>query len=49
MQREELTNILSMWQVEKHEKYLGIPSICGRSKKTLFDSLFDRIWKKLQG
>ena len=49
MQREELTNILSMWQVEKHEKYLGIPSISGRSKKTLFDSLFNRIWKKLQG
>ena len=48
-QREELTNILSMRQVDNHEKYLGIPSISGRSKKTLFDSLLDRIWKKLQG
>ncbi|XP_048502752.1 uncharacterized protein LOC125498565 [Beta vulgaris subsp. vulgaris] len=35
--------------VEKHEKYLGIPSISGRSKRAVFDSLLDRIWKKLQG
>ena len=47
--REELTRILQMRQVEKHEKYLGIPSISGRSKRAIFDSLLDRIWKKLQG
>ncbi|XP_048489793.1 uncharacterized mitochondrial protein AtMg00310-like [Beta vulgaris subsp. vulgaris] len=41
--------ILNMRQVEKHEKYLGILSISGRSKKAVFDSLLDRIWKKLQG
>ena len=49
MQREELTNILHMQQVDRHEKYLGIPSISGRSKKAIFDSLMDRIRKKLQG
>ncbi|XP_048499407.1 putative ribonuclease H protein At1g65750 isoform X2 [Beta vulgaris subsp. vulgaris] len=48
-QREELKNILNMRQVDRHEKYLGIPSISGRSKKAVFDSLMDRIWKKLQG
>lgn len=49
MQRNELTNLLNMRQVDRHEKYLGIPSISGRSKKVIFDSLMDRIWKKLQG
>ena len=48
-QREVLAGILNMRQVDRHEKYLGIPSISGRSKKLLFDSLLDRIWKKLQG
>ena len=42
-------NVLNMRQVTRHEKYLGIPSISGRSKKLIFDSLLDRIWKKLQG
>ncbi|XP_048493277.1 uncharacterized protein LOC125493797 [Beta vulgaris subsp. vulgaris] len=47
--REELKNVLNMRQVEQHAKYLGIPFILGRSKKSIFDSLLDRIWKKLQG
>ena len=38
-----------MRQVEKHEKYIDIPSISGRSKKAIFESLIDRIWKKLRG
>ncbi|XP_010690686.1 uncharacterized protein LOC104904188 [Beta vulgaris subsp. vulgaris] len=48
-QREDLTNVLNMRQVENHEKYPGIPFISGRLKKLIFDSLLDRIWKKLQG
>ena len=48
-QKAYLISILNMRQVEKHEKYLGIPSISGRSKKLVFSSLLDRIWKKLQG
>ena len=48
-QKAELIGILNMRQVDKHEKYLGIPSISGRSKKIIFASLLDRIWKKLQG
>lgn len=35
--------------VQVHEKYLGIPTIIGRSKKTIFAALKDRIWKKVQG
>ncbi|XP_056697634.1 uncharacterized mitochondrial protein AtMg00310-like [Spinacia oleracea] len=35
--------------VQVHAKYLGIPTIIGRSKKSVFATLKDRIWKKLQG
>ncbi|KAL0335239.1 UNVERIFIED_CONTAM: hypothetical protein Sradi_4735800 [Sesamum radiatum] len=34
---------------EKHEKYLGLPSMTFRSKKALFVSLKDRIWKRIHG
>lgn len=30
-------------------KYLGLPSLIGRSKKTAFNFLKDRLWNKLQG
>ncbi|KAL0449431.1 UNVERIFIED_CONTAM: hypothetical protein Slati_1499500 [Sesamum latifolium] len=32
---------------DHHEKYLGLPSVVGRSKKAVFDSVCDRIWKKI--
>ncbi|XP_057251673.1 uncharacterized mitochondrial protein AtMg00310-like [Beta vulgaris subsp. vulgaris] len=38
-----------MRQVDRHQKYLGIPALCGRSKKVLFRELLDRMWKKLRG
>ena len=48
-QKEELMRLLHMRQVDRHEKYLGIPTVAGRSKKAVFGALLDRIWKKLQG
>ncbi|XP_048492579.1 uncharacterized protein LOC125493354 [Beta vulgaris subsp. vulgaris] len=38
-----------MRQVDRHQKYLGIPALCGRSKKVLFRELLYRMWKKLRG
>ena len=38
-----------MRQVDSHNKYLGLPTMVGRSKKVMFETLMDRIWKKLQG
>ncbi|XP_021738796.1 uncharacterized protein LOC110705261 [Chenopodium quinoa] len=38
-----------MRRVDRHEKYLGIPTAPGRSKRVVFEALLDRIWKKLQG
>ncbi|XP_021720087.1 uncharacterized protein LOC110687459 [Chenopodium quinoa] len=47
--KRELIDILSMKEVKKHEKYLVIPAICGRSKSVTFGALTDRVWKKLHG
>ncbi|KAL0404184.1 UNVERIFIED_CONTAM: putative mitochondrial protein [Sesamum radiatum] len=32
---------------DRHEKYLGLPSVVGRSKMGVFDSVRDWIWKKI--
>ena len=40
---------LGVREVNRHEKYLGLPTIIGRSKKAVFSCLKERIWKKLQG
>ncbi|XP_021766307.1 uncharacterized protein LOC110730792 [Chenopodium quinoa] len=47
--QEELVDLLKMKPVMKHEKYLGTPTVIGRSKRMVFAALKDRIWKKLQG
>lgn len=44
-----LLDILNMNLVDKHEKYLGIPTIIWRSRKAVFMALKDRVWKNLQG
>lgn len=33
-------------QVDRHEKYIGISTIVGRSKRVVFSVCLDRIWKK---
>ena len=40
---------LSFKAVEGHEKYLGLPTFIGSSKKRIFQSIQDRVWKKLKG
>ncbi|XP_048494687.1 uncharacterized protein LOC125494872 [Beta vulgaris subsp. vulgaris] len=47
--RESTKSILVMREVEWHDRYLGLPTLLGRSKKVSFASIKDRIWKKLQG
>ncbi|XP_021836344.2 uncharacterized protein [Spinacia oleracea] len=47
--RQEIVTTLGVKEVERHEKYLGLPTIIGRSKKVIFASIKERIWKKLQG
>ncbi|XP_021715423.1 uncharacterized protein LOC110683373 [Chenopodium quinoa] len=47
--RQEIIQILGVREVERHEKYLGLPTIIGRSKKAIFAGLKERLWKKQQG
>lgn len=49
MRKQEMIDVLNMRLVDKHDKYLGIPSLAGRSKRVVFRELLDRVWKKLQG
>ena len=49
MRKEDLITLLNMKQVDKNQKYLGIPTVTGRSKKVVLCSILDRIWKKLRG
>lgn len=47
--REQITAFLNVKEVDRHSKYLGLPTMVGRSKKVIFSTLKERIWKKLNG
>ena len=46
--RQIIKEQLGVNEVERHSKYLGLPTIIGRSKKAIFACLKERIWKKIQ-
>ncbi|KAL0366992.1 UNVERIFIED_CONTAM: hypothetical protein Sradi_3589300 [Sesamum radiatum] len=43
----ELTSVLGVMVLAKHEKYFGLLIVAGCSKRELFEGLKDRIWHKL--
>lgn len=47
--RGEILQILGVREVDRHQKYLGLPTIIGRSKNTVFQCIKGRVWKKMQG
>ncbi|XP_021743457.1 uncharacterized protein LOC110709547 [Chenopodium quinoa] len=47
--RKLIVETLGVREVDRHEKYLGLPTLIGRPKKAVFTCLKKRIWKKLQG
>ncbi|XP_074278012.1 uncharacterized protein LOC141601617 [Silene latifolia] len=47
--RNHLAEVLGVAAVEAQEKYLGLPTVIGRSKKALPNILRDKLSKKLQG
>ena len=45
--KETITNILGVRAVMRTGKYLGLPSMVGRSKEATFGFIKDRIWHKI--
>lgn len=46
---DTVRDILPVQVVEKHDKYLGLPTEMGRSKREVFGWLRERVWMKVQG
>ncbi|CAL2232092.1 unnamed protein product [Prunus armeniaca] len=47
--QDNLAAILGVRRVDQHDVYLGLPTHVGRSRRQCFNSLKERIWKKVQG
>ena len=47
--RSEVLNLLGPMQDTHHKKYLGLPSIIGKSKVEIFTEIKERVEKKLSG
>ncbi|XP_057444459.1 uncharacterized protein LOC130736674 [Lotus japonicus] len=45
----ELKQLLGVKAVESYDKYLGLPTIIGKSKSQIFRFVKERVWKKLKG
>lgn len=46
---EQVRHILSIGQVARCERYLGLPVSVGRSRKKTFEYIKQRIWARIQG
>ncbi|KAL0318500.1 UNVERIFIED_CONTAM: hypothetical protein Sangu_2006200 [Sesamum angustifolium] len=47
--RVVLARILEVEVRDKHDEYLGLPSIVGKSKREVFEGLNERCWNKFNG
>jgi hypothetical protein len=47
--QERIKALLGVQVSCQHEKYLGLPSLIGRTKRQVFSTIKARVWKKLQG
>ncbi|KAL0446234.1 UNVERIFIED_CONTAM: putative ribonuclease H protein [Sesamum latifolium] len=48
MVKEHLANLMGMRLEERHNKYLGLPTTVGRSKREVFQHVKEQVWVKLQ-
>lgn len=47
--KAQIQTILGVQVVDKLDKYLGMPSVVGKSKKHIFGMIQERIWKRING
>ena len=47
--RAEIKEALGLSEIVQYDKYLGLPSFVGKSKRERFDYIKERVWRKLQG
>uniref|UniRef100_A0A2N9ISR7 Reverse transcriptase zinc-binding domain-containing protein n=1 Tax=Fagus sylvatica TaxID=28930 RepID=A0A2N9ISR7_FAGSY len=47
--RELIKDLFQVPEIKCHDKYLGLPSFVGRSKKEAFGGLKDRVWRRIFG
>ncbi|KAI5339194.1 hypothetical protein L3X38_018466 [Prunus dulcis] len=47
--QDNLAAVLGVRRVDQHDVYLGLPTHVGRLRRQCFNSLKERIWKKIQG
>ena len=47
--KEEIKNRFGAQVIKNHEKYLGLPSMVGRNKRNSFNSIKEKLAKKLSG
>ncbi|XP_074306671.1 uncharacterized protein LOC141641928 [Silene latifolia] len=47
--RNQVANRLGVREVEVHERYLGLPTVVGRSKKVITNIIRDKLCKRLHG
>lgn len=46
--QNKIRDVLGVYINIGNSKYLGLPSLIGRSKKSIFSYLKDKVWKKIQ-
>ena len=42
-----IKDCLGVEEIWSYEKYLGLPSLVGRNKKSSFNYIKERVWRKL--
>ena len=47
--KAKISNFLQVSKVREYEKYLGLPTVVGRNRKTFLNFIKERVWSKLQG
>lgn len=47
--RLAIKSLLGLATMQTHERYLGLPTLLGRNKWATFNSIKERVWRKLRG